>query len=131
MAWINIDDVRFRNPLPKAGKMRISRVQRKCTNIQEGEEEDERISSSSKKSDFNHLLIEENIPSEFQWTSKKREGLETDQKQNRKNESFCNNFWTRKETSCDIELDTIGTTIANITTNIETNMSFMYIILIV
>jgi hypothetical protein len=100
MAWIHIGDVRFRNPLSRAGKMRYTI------------KEDGHRGISKTSFDSNHLFVKNNVPSKFQWTKK------GEPQNGEKTESAMDEFWTRKETSCDVELDTIGTTTTNITNSI-------------
>ena len=102
MSWINVGDGRFRNPIPRVVKDRRgigSVVKRNEGRTGKGQD-------SSFPSDFElFALSRDTIPSELHWTSQDIINMNKE----------CNNgkdqlieYWTRKETSCDIELDTTG-----------------------
>ena len=120
MAWIHIGDVRFRNPLPHSGKMRYVTAQ---NGSQKGISQTSTAPSSASSSllDLEHLITKGNVPTKFQWTqvekndgndvkTTNKDGVEKDESNNAKddnNESGVK-FWAMKDTSCDVELDTIG-----------------------
>lgn len=99
MAWINIGDVRFRNPLPRSGKERIF--------LQQKPQQDHNEDSQAK---FDHLLLRGNVPSGCQWSTKvdENQGTNNIASLKRKNIKDDQQFWRYKETSCDVELDTTG-----------------------
>lgn len=89
MSWINVGDVRFRNPLQQSCKKRFVSQQDNPSNKQQVIE-----------ASFDHVLIKQNIPCCYQWPRKENRN---DNEMSKTDES-----WTHKETSCDIEVDTIG-----------------------
>ena len=104
MAWVNIGDVRFRDKLPPSGKVRCTTQNDEC---EEGHDDED------------SLLLQGNVPKCYQWvTADIPKGY--DQNQSKDDDD---KFWTRKETSCDVELDTIGTIIVMI---ISSNILDLY-----
>ncbi len=99
MAWIDVGDVRFRNPLPRAGKMRYS------------VENDTRHSTAAIL--YNYLLLQGTVPSKFKWGESMKQSKIGSDSGNRYNVD--DEFWKRKETSCDVELDIRGMILVNIT----------------
>ncbi len=99
MAWINIGDVRFRNPLPRSGKERIF--------LQQKRQQDHNEKPQAR---FDHLLLKENVPSRYQWSKIDDEiqGTNNISSLKRKKPKDGQQFWRYKETSCDVELDTTG-----------------------
>ncbi len=91
MAWVNIGDVRFRDKLPPSGKVRCTTQKDEC---EEGCRDEDSL-----------LLLQGNVPKCYQWVTA---DTPKDNEQNQSKDDD-DKFWTRKETSCDVELDTIGT----------------------
>lgn len=107
MAWVYIGDLRFRNPLPNMGKTRCFPNQ------------DITSSSDGNKRKDELLLLQGNIPSCYQWRKGEDVDMNDGGNDNDKNNSSSHrkkgknneseDWWTHKETSCDVEFDTIGT----------------------
>lgn len=104
MAWVNIGDVRFRDVLPNSGKVRCEME----------------MQNDEREVIHNQLLLKDNIPMRYRWT-KAIDGDDDDacEKGRRDLTAKKDDFWMRKETSCDIEVDTIGTVILTTNTKFE------------
>ena len=95
MSWIKVGDSRFRSPVLKTVKDRGGKG-----------------SIGSATGDF--VLIQDIIPSDLCWENKVDKALsihsETMDEETLKQflVFMGSEFWTRKETSCDLELDTTG-----------------------
>ena len=106
MSWVKVGDGRFRNPIPHGIKDRIGKA---------------RVNSTT---DLEHCaenmytMTHDKIPIEFHWSEHKyKEDVTTfgdskpgqEEKMIKERRDWMGDeFWTRKETSCDLELDTTG-----------------------
>ena len=104
MSWVNIGDVRFRDTLPHSCKARYE------------------MENGSTESDSTQLLLQDNIPMRYQWTKPKVDHA------CEKKGSIEDEPWTQKDTSCDIEVDTIGTLIVTNNAQVRCIHSFVLII---
>jgi len=103
MSWIKVGDGRFRSPVLKTAKDRGGK----------GSIGSAKSYNPCKNDEF--VLIENKIPSDLCWSENKVDKAmsihsETmDEKTLKQFLAFMGSeFWTRKETSCDLELDTTG-----------------------
>ena len=101
MSWVKVGNGRFRTPIPKTAKDRRGKLAAVKPN------------DPCKQDEF--ILVEDRIPSELYWSEHKVEKSMSMHCEEMEEESFKklveslgSEFWTRKETSCDLELDTIG-----------------------
>lgn len=98
MAWINLGDVRFRHSLPRSGKARY--IMKQVLN---------EVGKFTPPPTFDNLLLKDNIPAQFKWSNREREKERTDESNKVQAKTVDGDeFWTYKETSCDVELDTVG-----------------------
>lgn len=100
MSWVKVGDGRFRTPIPKTAKDRRGKLAGVKSN------------NPCEQSEF--TLVEDCIPCELYW-SEQVDTLMLMHCEKIKEETFKklmvllgSEFWTRKETSCDLELDTTG-----------------------
>lgn len=110
MSWIHIGDCRFRTPLPNILKDRLGG---KSSTAKRHEMEQDKLT----KDPFG--LTKTIVPRELCWTEKySSQSLPTCHPEVTLNQSIMNiagpEFWTRRDTSCDIELDTTVTNILNV-----------------
>jgi hypothetical protein len=101
MSWIKIGDGRFRTPIPRTAKKKLT-----SQNLQKN-----RSKCDTEKVIYQHLLTRRNIPPALVWNARKgtcamklpQEVVNVDLDQ-----IIGDEFWTKKETSCDVEIDTNG-----------------------
>jgi hypothetical protein len=93
MSPVLVRDCRFRTPLPRKRRVRV---------VTSSREDD--ILNNQSASSSNHLFLKGNVNDSFIWQSVC----------NRESSSKMDEFWTRKETSCDIEADTTVKNISNV-----------------
>ena len=100
MSWIKLGDGRFRNPIPGTASKRLT-SQKIFKN---------RSNTDGAKAINQYLLTKRNIPSALVWNTRKsmcasklQQEFDVDVE-----EIIDDEFWVKKETSCDIELDTNG-----------------------
>jgi len=102
MSWIKVGDSRFRSPVLKTVKDRGGK----------GSVGSATPRDPCKEDDF--VLIQDKIPSDLCWENKvdKALSIHSETMDEETLEQFLafmgSEFWTRKETSCDLELDTTG-----------------------
>jgi hypothetical protein len=104
MSWVNVGDGRFRTPIQRVVKDR-------CGNgsiVNRDSKQHQTKGVQDSPGDF-YTMAYDTIPSDLHWTH--HDENQTKEDASRKNEDktlFGAEFWTKKETSCDIELDTTG-----------------------
>ena len=96
MSWIKIGDGRFRSPIPRLAKNRLSK------------KTVEKLKKPNDDDTNQYLLRKGNIPREVVWNEQKNACASSNISLTELDRMIEDEFWTRKETSCDIELDTNG-----------------------